>query len=159
MHRSTTYVDAACYCRWSGVVCLSVSLSVCHDCEPCRTAEPIEMPFGMWTWVGPRKHILDRGAHWRHLANMIEPSMCSGMQPFSKLLWPLDYYFICTYCMALFGSTVYAVVNLPVCPFIGWTDELHLSHFCVVSKCLNMSSSTLSDCHKLLITLIMKLCL
>ena len=36
------------------------------------------MPFGMWTRVGPRKHVLDERAHWRHLANTIEPSMCGG---------------------------------------------------------------------------------
>ena len=24
-----------------------------------KTAEPTEMPFGLWTGVGPRKHILD----------------------------------------------------------------------------------------------------
>jgi len=23
-----------------------------HSREPCRTAEPIEMPFGLWTLVG-----------------------------------------------------------------------------------------------------------
>ena len=31
-------------------------------------AEPIEMPFGMWTWMGPRKHVLHGvhiGATWR----------------------------------------------------------------------------------------------
>jgi len=43
-----------------------------------KTAEPIEMPFGMWTPGGPRKHALDGGAHWRHLANMIEPSLSGG---------------------------------------------------------------------------------
>jgi len=31
---------------------LSVGLSVCHDREPCKTAEPIVMPFGMLTRVG-----------------------------------------------------------------------------------------------------------
>jgi len=41
-------------------------------------AESIEMPFGMWTRVDPSKHALDAGAHWRHLAKMIEPSMCGG---------------------------------------------------------------------------------
>jgi len=25
-----------------------------------KTAGLIEMPFGIWTWVGPKKHILDR---------------------------------------------------------------------------------------------------
>jgi len=43
-----------------------------------KTAEPIDMPFEMWTQVGPRKHVLDGGAHWRHLANTTEPSMCGG---------------------------------------------------------------------------------
>ena len=27
--------------------------------SPVETAEPIEMPFGMWTRVGTRKHVLD----------------------------------------------------------------------------------------------------
>jgi len=43
-----------------------------------KTAEPIDMPFGTWTRVGPRKHALDVGTHWRHLANTIEPFMCGG---------------------------------------------------------------------------------
>jgi len=46
-------------------------------------AERIKMPFGMWTWVGPRKHVLDGGTHWgRHLANTIEPSMRGGVAAF-----------------------------------------------------------------------------
>ena len=47
------------------------------------------MPFaGMWTRVGLRKHALDRGAHWRNLANTTEPSMCgSDAALFVKLLW------------------------------------------------------------------------
>jgi len=24
-----------------------------------KRAEPIEMPFGIWTWVGPRNYVLD----------------------------------------------------------------------------------------------------
>jgi len=36
-----------------------VAWSVCHDCEHCETAEPIEMPFGLWTLVGQRNHVLD----------------------------------------------------------------------------------------------------
>jgi len=43
-----------------------------------KTAEPIEMLFGMWTRVGPKKHALDGTAHWRHLAYTTEPSMCGG---------------------------------------------------------------------------------
>jgi len=28
--------------------------------------------------MGPRKHVLDGGVHWRNLANTIGPSMCGG---------------------------------------------------------------------------------
>jgi len=28
--------------------------------SPAKTAEPIKMPFGLRTQVGPRKHVLDR---------------------------------------------------------------------------------------------------
>ena len=37
---------------------LSVCLSVCNV-SPARKAEPIEMPFGILTWVGPRNHLFD----------------------------------------------------------------------------------------------------
>jgi len=79
LHRSTTYVDAACCHRQSSVVCTSVGRSVTFV-SPAKTAEPIEMPFGIWTWVGPRKPVLGEGAHWRDLANTTEPSMCCGDQ-------------------------------------------------------------------------------
>jgi len=29
------------------------------DVNCAKTAEPIEMPFALWTRVGPRKHVLD----------------------------------------------------------------------------------------------------
>jgi len=41
---------------WS--VCLSVGLSVTLV-SPAKTAEPIAMPFGLRTWLGPRDHVLD----------------------------------------------------------------------------------------------------
>jgi len=53
------------------VVCLSVCLSITIvSCT--KTAEPIKMPFGLWTQVGPRKHVLDGilvhvGETWRLL--------------------------------------------------------------------------------------------
>jgi len=53
-HRSTTYVDAADCCRPSSVVCQSVILL-----SPAKTAEPIEMSFGLRTLVGPGNHVLD----------------------------------------------------------------------------------------------------
>jgi len=50
---------------WSlGVsVGLSVSLSVCHTIEPAKAAEPIHMPFGLRTRVGPGNHI--QILHWK----------------------------------------------------------------------------------------------
>jgi len=49
---SQYYVDEAhCY-RWSSG--LSVTLV-----SPAKTAGPIEMPFGLWTLVGPRNHVSD----------------------------------------------------------------------------------------------------
>jgi len=35
-------------------VAWSVGLSIC-----AKTDEAIEPPFGLWTWVGPRNHVLD----------------------------------------------------------------------------------------------------
>jgi len=52
LHRHTTYVGA--------VYCYRLSSVVCHSSEPAKTAEPIEMPFGLRTPVGPRNHALDR---------------------------------------------------------------------------------------------------
>jgi len=61
-----------------------------------KTAEQIEMPFGMWTRMGSRKHVLDDGAHWRNLANTIESSMSGGDAPFlSNYLDHLFFVFFC----------------------------------------------------------------
>jgi len=43
-----------------------------------KMAELLEMPFGMWTLMGQRKHVLDGGAHWHNRANTIERSTCGG---------------------------------------------------------------------------------
>ena len=37
-------------------------MSVCRSVtvmSPAKPAEPIEMPFGIWTQVGSREHVLD----------------------------------------------------------------------------------------------------
>ena len=44
---------------WS--VCRSVGLSVTLV-NPAKTAEPIEMPFGLRTLLGPRDYVLDGGS-------------------------------------------------------------------------------------------------
>jgi len=60
-HRSTTYTDAV-YCyRPSSVVCQSVTLV-----SPAKTAEPIEMPLGLRTRMGPGNHVLDGGVQIPH---------------------------------------------------------------------------------------------
>ena len=41
-----------------------------------KTVELIEMPFGIWTQVDPRKHALTVGAHYSQLAITTELSMC-----------------------------------------------------------------------------------
>jgi len=60
LQHSCTYVDAAFCHRRSSMACLFVSLSV-TIVSPAKTAEPIEMLFGVCTWVGSRKHLLDGG--------------------------------------------------------------------------------------------------
>jgi len=54
---------------WSG----SRSVTVL---SPSKTVELIEMPFGIWRQVGPRKHALTVGAHYSQLAITTELSMC-----------------------------------------------------------------------------------
>jgi len=41
---------------------MSVCLSVCHNREHYKTAEPIEVPFGVRTRVGPRNHVIVGGS-------------------------------------------------------------------------------------------------
>jgi len=43
------------------VLCLSVCLSVTLVI-PAKTAEPIEMPSGLRTWLDPKDHVLDGGS-------------------------------------------------------------------------------------------------
>ena len=47
-----------------------------------KMVEPIEMPIGVWTPVGPGKRVLDGCAHWWHPADTIEQSMCGGNAAF-----------------------------------------------------------------------------
>ena len=51
--------------------------------------------------MSPRKHALDGGAHWRHLVNTIEPSMCgSDVAFFSNylLMFAIQSLVICYCC-------------------------------------------------------------
>jgi len=46
--------------------------------RPAKTAEPIEMPFGLWTQVGPRKHILDAVLIRRAKGQFLGERTCPG---------------------------------------------------------------------------------
>jgi len=71
-----------------------------HSVMNCaKTAESIDLLFGLWTRVDWRKLKLNRfrqvapmclrgRAHWRHLVNTIEPTSAAAMWPYVKLLWP-----------------------------------------------------------------------
>ena len=50
-----------------------------------KKAVLIEMQFGMRSLVGSENYVLDKGAHWRHLAIMIEPSVCGGDVSYVRL--------------------------------------------------------------------------
>jgi len=61
-----------------------------------KTAEPIDLPFGLWTRVGQKKQKFNRirqvaamcrhaKTHWCHLANTTEPSVCGG----DVVLWQI----------------------------------------------------------------------
>ena len=57
-----------------------------------KLAELIEMSFGLWTLVGPRKYVLRAGAEWRHLLNSIAPSMCGSDAAFCQVTLTACYY-------------------------------------------------------------------
>ena len=75
------------------MVCRLVGLSV-TIMSPAKTDELIEMPFGLWTRVGFRNHVLDRGPDppWAgtilrgkgvpHCKVQGLPSMCGGSVAF-----------------------------------------------------------------------------
>ena len=61
-------------------VCRSVTIV-----SPAKTAEAIEMPFGLWSRVVPRKHVLDGSVYWRHLTNVqLNRSCAAAMRPVVK---------------------------------------------------------------------------
>ena len=81
LHRSTVYVGAA-YCyRRASVVCRSV----CHDHEFCRkrlNGLRCRLGYGL-AW--PKEACVRWGAHWRHLVNTVELSMCSSDAAFCEI--------------------------------------------------------------------------
>jgi len=84
---------------WEGAIlvdrcahCMSLSAV-----SSAKTAEPIDLPFGLPTQVGRRLHKFNRihqvapmcphgRTHCRHLTNTIEPSVYGGDAPYVNLL-------------------------------------------------------------------------
>ena len=60
----------AAYCKVYGLSAVSCAKTGC--------TVPIETSFELLSRVGPWHHVLNEGAHWHHLAIMIEPSVCCG---------------------------------------------------------------------------------
>jgi len=66
-----------------------------------KTDEPIDLPFGLWTRMGRRKHKFNLFASWRQrgegTCSLNRPS-AAAMRPYVKLLWQvvgLDTYNTC----------------------------------------------------------------
>ena len=96
-----------------------------------KTAEPIEMPFGIWTRVGPRKHLLGEGAHGRHLANTIEPSMCGGDAACCQItLEHLLYFSLDHFGLVLFAFVVLGLASSVLSQKFGWAERLRNDLFC-----------------------------
>ena len=57
-----------------------VCLRVDHDRDSCKTAEPLEMPFGIYRLgcMGPGNRVSHGGAHERQLANTIKRFVLGG---------------------------------------------------------------------------------
>ena len=108
------YVDVD-YCYRQRVsVCLSLTIV-----SPAKTAEPIKMPFGLWTRMGPRNHVLDRGLDppWeraifrgkrRPIVKWEYRPCAAAMRPFVKLVWSLVVFtiglIICVYLPGILGT-------------------------------------------------------
>ena len=73
--------------EWERAPCCKVQGRSAVRCA--KTAEPIEMPFGFWTWMGPRKHVLHRVHIGVTRRIRLNRPCAAAMRPYAKLLWPL----------------------------------------------------------------------
>ena len=83
LHRVVKMLDGIAILRTQGLLLLTKQRGLSFDLSvtvvsPAKMAEPTEMTLGIWTRVGPRKYVLHEAAHWHHLANTTEPSMCGS---------------------------------------------------------------------------------
>jgi len=64
-------------------------------------AEPIEMLFGLWTQVGPRKHVLGRVHTDATCLIPVNRPCAAAMRPYVELFWPLVNYIIPRVCVCV----------------------------------------------------------
>jgi len=80
-------------------------------------AEPIEMPFGMLSWVDPRNHV---DIDWRDLANVIEPPICNGDAALCQITLTTCFHYITYFsyfvCMNADTSLMSVHCNQAGCP-------------------------------------------
>ena len=102
-----------------------------------KMTEPIELSYGMWTRVGPRKHILDRGVYWHNLVSTTEFHVRQQCVFFVKLLWPLFSIHIegwMTDMLSLWTVSVwptvmninYTHISTPVTPLVLWHHQFSI---------------------------------
>ena len=110
-------------------------------------AEPIEMQFGIWTRMGPVKHVLD-GVHSDATWQIWMNHPCApAMQPYIKLLWPLDLSFFLMKLWFSLGMTCTCFSSrqgrsiswncLPFSPNLFSSKWLSFSSWC--SRCLTIT--------------------
>ena len=81
------------YCYRPSVVGRWVCPSVCHVSEPLKNGSTDRNAVWLMDSGGLREACIRWVAHWRHLTNTTEPSMCGDDDAafIVKLLWPLVY--------------------------------------------------------------------
>jgi len=105
MHRCGLLLHISTH-AWSVCVCMCVCVSVCHrivhDHEPCKTAEPIKMPFGETDSRGPvgpcirwGQILAPPGTCRRHLADTIERLVSGGDAVYSYRYCSNLFNFLC----------------------------------------------------------------
>ena len=120
--------------------------------ELCKMAEPIDLPLVLWTSVGRRKHKFNRirqvapmcphgRAHWRHLANTTEPSICGGDAALWQITLTTCYSISCTLliCVSLLLRLSYCGFNSSIDLFSCLAASRHATssniwHFVTHSK-------------------------
>ena len=113
---------------FSALTLLSAAQRLRQSAVNCaKTAEPIEMSFETWTRLGPRKYVLDRGAHWLNLSNTIEPSHPSVAAGAAFMSNHCDHLFLLVHGQV---TIIFVVsVGLSVCLFVQSFSQPSLIRF------------------------------